>query len=158
MPTYSNEGSVTHAIGAKPTRLFPPGETSFETPLIIDHLEGVVRTNDTPRFNLLRSRTDLSFSGAGQQGVSFEEPHLVKAILVSASIDVDMYFHDSENNPPKRLLANKEYALEPGGMVETIIITAPAACTVIVEEVGAVAPGVTFGGEAVTFGGAGVSW
>lgn len=165
MPTYSNEGSVTHAIGSKPMRLFAPGQADFETPLILDHLAGVVRTADTPRFNLLRDRHDLTFDGAGQQTVVFSDPHLIKAILISASTAVDMFLGDAANTPGKRLLANHEYFLVPNGMVEALVFDAAAAGTVVVEEVGPASEsasndgaGVTFGGEGVTFGGQGVTW
>ena len=164
MPTYSNTGTRSHVIG-DPPRTFAPGETGFETPLILDHLDGVTRTAATPRFNILRDRHDLSFAGAGQQTVSFSEPQLIKAVLISASMAVDMFIGDATNAPGKRLLANHEYYLTPNAMVEALVFEAAAAGTVVVEEVGPASAaesndgaGVTFGGEGVTFGGAGVSW
>lgn len=165
MPTYSNTGGVTHAIGSKPTRTFAPDDTGFETPLILDHLDGVVRTADTPRFNLLRDRHDLTFAAAGQQTVTFTDPHLIKAVLISASMAVDMFLGNAANTPGKRLLANHEYFLVPNGMVEALVFDAAAAGSVVIEEVGPASihdsndgAGVTFGGEGVTFGGQGVTW
>lgn len=164
MPTYDNTGSVSYTIG-KPPRTFIPGQTDFATPLILDHLDGITRTADTPRFNLLRDRHDLTFAGVGQQVVTFADPHLIKAILISASMAVDMFLGDASNTPGKRLLANHEYFLVPNGMVEALVFAATAAGTVVVEEVGPASAnsgnegeGVTFGGEGVTFGGQGVTW
>jgi hypothetical protein len=164
MPTYSNTGSRVHIVG-NPPRNLAPGETGFETPLILDHLEGVTRTADTPRFNLLRDRHDLTFAAAGQQTVTFTDPQLVKAVLISASMAVDMFLGDAANTPGKRLLANHEYFLVPNGMVEALVFEAAAAGSVVIEEVGPASAsesndgaGVTFGGEGVTFGGQGVTW
>jgi hypothetical protein len=164
MPTYNNTGSVTHAIGSKPTRLLQPGDTGFETPLVLGHLDGVVRTADTPTFNLLRGRHDLSFSGVGQQTVPFSNQHLIKSILISSSMPVDMFLNAADNVPAKRLLANREYFLVPNGMIESLIFDAKEAGVVVVEVIGPssadeeINAGVTFGGEGVTFGGQGVTW
>jgi hypothetical protein len=164
MPTYDNTGTVSYTIG-KPARVLAPGQDGFETPLILDHLDGVTRTADTPRFNLLRDRHDLTFAGAGRQTVSFTDPHLVKAVLISSSMAVDMFLGDAANTPGKRLLANHEYFLVPNGLVEALVFDAAVAGAVVVEEVGPASAsesndgtGVTFGGEGVTFGGQGVTW
>ena len=164
MPTYDNTGNISYTIGTPP-RAFVPGQTDFATPIILDHQAGLTRTADTPRFNLLRARHDLAFAGAGQQTATFADPHLIKAILISASMPVDMFLGDASNTPGKRLLADHEYFLVPNGMVESLVFAATAAGTVVVEEVGPASAnsgnegeGVTFGGEGVTFGGQGVTW
>lgn len=163
MPTYANTGSKSYTIG-NPPRQFAPGQTGFESPLILDHLAGVTRTADTPRFNLLRDRHDLTFAGAGTQTATFDDPELISAILITTTVAVDMFIGAAANTPGKRLLANREYFLVPNGLIEALVFTAGAAGTVIVEEVG---PGsadesdgdtVVFGGEGVTFGGQGVTW
>jgi len=164
MPTYNNTGPKSYVVG-KPPRTLGPGATGFETPLVLDHLEGLVRTADTPRWNLLRDRHDIAFAGAGQETVTFDDPHLVRAILISSTMAVDMFINSIDNSPGKRLLANHEYFLVPGGLIEALVFDSATAGTVIVEEVGPAGAdqaddgqGVTFGGEGVTFGGQGVSW
>lgn len=163
MPTYSNTGDVSYVL-QNPARTLAPGATGFETPLILDHLDGVERTADTPRYNMLRDRTNLAFTEAGSQTVTFAAPHLIAAILISTTVAVDMYMGAATNTPGKRLLADREYWLEPNGLIDALVFTAGAAGSVVVEEVGrpdAAVPGeteVAFGGMGVTFGGKGVVW
>ena len=96
MPTYDNTGTVSYTIG-KPPRAFVPGQTDFATPLILDHLDGISRTADTPRFNLLRDRHDLTFAAAGQQTVVLDDPHQVKTVLITTDVQCDLYFNAADN-------------------------------------------------------------
>lgn len=164
MPTYTNDGSHTYNLGT-PVRTLSPGDTGFATPLILDHLPGLTRTADTPRFNLLRARHELTLSGSAEATATLAEPQLVRVLLISATIDVDMFFGDILNTPGKRLLKDHDYFLVPNGLVEALVFGADIAGKVLVEEVGPLATDISldgdsvlFGGEGVTFAGRGISW
>jgi len=162
MPTYNNIGSNNYKT---PSGIIAAGAVGFETTDTLDHLDGIVRTDDLPAFNLLRDRHDETFTGAGSVAVQFAQPQLLRTVLITSTVDLDMHINVASNDPPKRLLAGKEYFLVPNGKIDGLVFDHQADGTVIVEEVGpktAEASGaggsVIFGGVGVTFGGEGVTW
>ncbi len=161
MPVYNNTSGNNYQTSAG---IFGAGITGFSTVEILDHLPGIVRVDDQPSFNWLRDRHDQAFTGSGQVTVSFAAPHLIKSILITATVDLDMHINRADNDPPKKLLAGKEYFLIPNGMVDGLVFDHQSDGSVTVEEVGPLTEesssggGVTFGGNSVTFGGEGVDW
>lgn len=162
MPTYNNIGTSDYQT---PQGLLKAGSSGFESTIVLDHLDGVIETNALPLFNLLRARHDLSFAAAEQKEAVFASPELIKTILISSSVAVDMLFNDASNVPAKRLLANKEYFLVPNGTIKKLVFDSVGAGDMVIEEVGPKSAelagegeNVTFGGEGVTFGGQGVTW
>lgn len=147
MPTYSNTGSRVLVIG-NPPRTFAPGDTGFESVLILDHLDGVVRTADTPRFNLLSARHDVPFAGAETKTVVLADPHQIKTVLITTDVQCDLYFGAADNVPAIRINPG-DYALATAGVVESLVFSSAAAGQVVVGVVGQIPEGVTWRGSSL---------
>lgn len=165
MPTYRNDSAVAYPVGSQRLRTLHPGEEGFETPFILDHLDGVTRTSDAPQYALLRARHDIVFAGAGQLGVVFTEPHLIRTLLITSTVNCEMHLNTAVDSHGKRLLAGREYFLMPHGMVESLVFDALGAGTVTVEEIGPVSEfqendgyTVQWGGENLIFAGQAMLW
>lgn len=138
MPTFKNEGnkgyviSGTHLITG--TINFSPGDT-VETTEILDSLDGVTRLADTPYYNSVLARQDLTLVGAATTEQALSNPLKTSKIIIrDASVDLEIFINGADNTPGYPIKVDEILEIAVDKNIDKLFISHGAGGTVTILE------------------------